>query len=102
MTATASNLAAAPAISYDARMLTGGQIRAARVFLRWSAKDLASAAGVGVATIHRAEATDDVPNLQTRTLMRVQRALETAGIQLIDEGSHSADGGPGVRFRSKE
>jgi DNA-binding transcriptional regulator YiaG len=99
MTATASNLAAAPAISYDARMLTGGQIRAARVFLRWSAKDLAAAAEVGVATIHRAEGTDDVPNLQTRTLMRIQQALERAGIQLIDEGPYQGDGGPGVRLR---
>jgi transcriptional regulator with XRE-family HTH domain len=99
MTAANSHLATQPAISHDPRMLTGGQIRAARTFLRWSAKDLAAAADVGIATIHRAEATDDVPNLQTRTLIRVQQALEKAGIQLIDDGAVSQSGGPGVRLR---
>lgn len=99
MAETNANLATQPAISHDPRMLTGRQIAAARVFLRWSAKDLATASGVGVATIHRAESVDDVPNLQVRTLKRIQGALETAGIKLIDEGPHTSDGGPGVRLK---
>jgi len=100
MVATNVDLATQPAISQDPRMLTGRQIAAARAFLRWSAKDLASASGVGIATIHRAEGVDDVPNLQVRTLKRIQGALEAAGIQLIDEGPYTGDGGPGVRLRS--
>lgn len=98
MTATASNGANQPAISHDPRMLTGGQIRAARSFLRWSAKDLCERAGVGIATVHRAEAVDGVPNLQVRTLQKLQAALETGGIQVIDEGPYTGSGGPGVRL----
>ncbi len=76
-------------------MLTGGQIRAARAFLRWSSLDLAQNAGVGIQTIKRFEATDGVPPSRSSTLMDVQAALEKAGIEFI--GSH--DDSPGIRIR---
>jgi transcriptional regulator with XRE-family HTH domain len=77
-------------------VLTGGQIRAARAFLRWSSLDLAQNAGVGIQTIKRFEATDGVPPSRSSTLMDVQTALEKAGIEFI--GAH--DDSPGIRIRT--
>lgn len=82
----------------DARMMTGAQIRAARSFLRWTTRDLADKAGVGIATVHRAEACDDIPPLGARTLARLQAALEGGGVILIDRGETSPPAGSGVRL----
>ena len=76
-------------------MLTGGQIRAARAALRWSAQELADAAKVGVQTIKRFEAVDGVPPSRSSTLLDVQHALEAAGIEFIG----TPDDGPGIRLR---
>jgi hypothetical protein len=56
--------------------------------------DLAAAASVGVATIRRAEAEDDVPSTTTANRKAIQSALEAAGIEFIPENG----GGPGVRL----
>lgn len=79
-------------------MLTGNQIRAGRALLRWSTSHLAERAEVGIATIHRAEAGDDVPSMNVKTLSKIKQALETAGVEFLD-GSYSGNGGPGVRLR---
>jgi transcriptional regulator with XRE-family HTH domain len=71
--------------------ITGGQIRAARAFLRWSAEDLASRSRLGVATIRRAEAQDGVVSLTSA----IRHAFESAGVQFIPENG----GGVGVRLR---
>lgn len=77
-------------------MITGAQIRMARAYLRWSAQELARQAGVGISTVQRMEAQDDVPSASTRNLSAVQRALEAAGIVFVD-----ANGlGPGVRLKN--
>jgi hypothetical protein len=76
-------------------MLTGAQIRMARGYLRWSVKDLAHASGVSAATIKRMEETDLVPKAFVGNLMKLRRAIEDAGIELIPENG----GGPGVRLR---
>ena len=76
-------------------MITGGQIRAARALLRWSAQDLADSAGVGIQTIKRFEAVDGVPPSRSATLLDVQSALVAAGVEFIG----SPEDAPGVRLR---
>lgn len=78
--------------------LTGAQIRAARALLKWSAADLARQSTLGVNTIRRAEAADDETSLTAANRIAMRRALETAGIEFIDENG----GGPGVRLRKRQ
>ncbi len=78
--------------------LTGAQIRSARALLRWSAQDLAKHSSLGVNTIRRAEATDDATSLTTANDLAIRRALESAGVEFIDENG----GGPGVRLRKRQ
>ena len=75
--------------------LTSGQIRAARAFLRWRAKDLARESAVGVATIRRAELTEAETSMTAPNDLSIRRALEAAGVEFIDGNG----GGPGVRLR---
>ena len=75
--------------------LTSAQIRAARALVRWRAQDLARESSVGVATIRRAELTDDETSMTAANDLAVRRALEAAGVEFIDENG----GGPGVRLR---
>jgi transcriptional regulator with XRE-family HTH domain len=84
-----------PASTPHPAPLASGQIRAARALLRWSAEDLARASAVGVATIRRAELTDDETALTAANDLAIRRALEAAGVEFIDGGG----GGPGARFR---
>jgi hypothetical protein len=77
------------------KALTSGQIRAARAFLRWRAEDLARESAVGVATIRRAELAENETSMTAVNDLAVRRALETAGVEFIDENG----GGPGVRLR---
>jgi hypothetical protein len=78
--------------------ISSAQMRAARALLRWSALDLATASKVGVATIRRVEVVDgEIPaTLPNEAALR--RALETAGIEFIDNNG----GGEGVRFRKSQ
>jgi transcriptional regulator with XRE-family HTH domain len=75
--------------------LTSSQIRAARALLRWSAEDLARQTLLSVATIRRAELTEGSTSMTATNDLAVRRALETAGVEFIDENG----GGPGVRLR---
>ena len=84
--------------SYEANKITGTQLRAARAMIRWSAKDLAKAAGIGVATVSRAEVEDGTPSITNANLRAMQLALETAGIEFIPENG----GGAGVRLKKPE
>ena len=77
--------------------LTSQQIRAARALLRWRAQDLARASAVGVATIRRAELAEKETSMTTPNDIAVRRALESAGVEFIDENG----GGPGVRLRKR-
>lgn len=54
------------------------QCRAARVWLGWTAKELATKAGVGEATVKRFEAGCDI---RYSSADKMQRALERAGIE---------------------
>ena len=82
--------------SHDDDKITGAQIRAARALIRWSAKELALAAGVGVATISRAEVEAGKTTLTAANLKAIRSALEAAGIEFLPQNG----GGVGVRFRS--
>jgi transcriptional regulator with XRE-family HTH domain len=79
------------------RPLISAQIRAARALLRWSAEDLARHSVLSVATIRRAELTDDETSMTAANDLAVRRALEAAGVEFIDENG----GGPGVRLRQR-
>ena len=77
--------------------LTSDQIRAARALVRWSAVDLAREASLGLATIRRAELSENCTSMTTANDLAVRRALEAAGVEFIDENG----GGPGVRLRKR-
>jgi hypothetical protein len=74
--------------------MTGGQIRAARALLRWTADTLAEHSRVGVATIKRAEGVDGEVRMTAANVEAVRRAFEAAGIRFIPENG----GGAGVRL----
>ena len=85
-------------IKRDRQVITGGQIRAARAFLRWTIKDVASASGVSVPTVHRFEQEDGVPPSRSQTLMDLKRAFEEAGVEFIG----TPDENPGVRLKTQK
>ena len=76
-------------------MITPTQIRMARAALRWTAEQLADAAGVSWATIQRMENAERSP--RGKSTEAVQHALESAGIVFIGADE---DGGPGVRLKT--
>jgi hypothetical protein len=73
-------------------LITGGQLRAARALLRWSAEDLADRSKIGVATVRRAEASDRTPSITEANLDALRRALEGAGVEFTNGGQ------PGVKL----
>jgi ribosome-binding protein aMBF1 (putative translation factor) len=77
------------------KSLTSAQIRAARALVRWSAEDLAKEAALGLATIRRAENADAETSMTNANDLAVRRALESAGVEFIDENG----GGAGVRLK---
>jgi hypothetical protein len=77
------------------RRISSAQLRAARALLRWSALELAEASKVGVATIRRVEVVDGEIPVTLANEAALRRALESAGVEFIDENG----GGPGVRLK---
>jgi hypothetical protein len=82
-----------------AKPLTSAQIRAARALLRWSAEDLAERSLLSVATVRRAELTEEATSMTAANDLAVRRTLEAAGVIFIDE---NGDAGPGVRLRKPQ
>ena len=78
-------------------MLTIEQLRAARGLLGWSQSKLAVRAGLSLPTVKRVEA-DLGPRVSDEARNKLQRALEAAGVEFIDENG----GGPGVRLRKRQ
>ena len=68
----------------------------ARALLRLTAAQLARMAGVAASTIARCEAVDNIPPVSVRTLEKIRRALEGAGIEFL-----AGNNGPGVRLRRR-
>jgi transcriptional regulator with XRE-family HTH domain len=77
------------------KAVLGVQIRAARALLRWPASDLARESGVGLSTIHRAEAANGETAMTFANADAIRRALENAGVTLIEEDV----AGPGARLK---
>ena len=81
-------------------MITAKQMKAARALLGLDQQALAQAAGVSLPTIRRMEASADNVRANVDTLVKVVQALEQAGLELIAQGTASAQGGRGVRLRT--
>jgi predicted transcriptional regulator len=73
------------------------QVKAARALLAWSQEQLANVADISIPTIKRLEAQDGPLGGRNETGTRIRRALESAGVEFIEENG----GGPGVRLRKR-
>jgi transcriptional regulator with XRE-family HTH domain len=82
-------------------MITAAQLRAARALLGMDQRALAEASGLSLPTIQRMEASEDVIRGQVESLMKLIGALETAGVELINQGAVSDGGGRGVRLKAR-
>ena len=71
------------------------QIRMARAAVGWGVRELAEKAGITANTVTRIENGADA---KQSTIERLQRALEAAGVEFINENG----GGPGVRLRKRQ
>jgi transcriptional regulator with XRE-family HTH domain len=76
------------------RMKTIDQLRAARGLLGWSQSELAERAGLSLPTVKRLEGGFG-PRVSDDAQIKLQKAIESAGIEFIDENG----GGLGVRFK---
>jgi transcriptional regulator with XRE-family HTH domain len=74
-------------------------MRAARALLGIDQKKLAEMSGVSLPTIQRMEASDGNVRGIVDSLTKVVGALQTAGVELINEHVRSESGGRGVRMR---
>ena len=70
------------------------QLRAARALLGWSQSELAARAGLSLPTVKRLEGAFG-PRVSDDAQIKMQKAIEAAGIEFIEENG----GGLGVRFR---
>jgi ribosome-binding protein aMBF1 (putative translation factor) len=68
-------------------MMSPEQCRAARAWLGWSQQELAQRARVGVSTVKDFERGDRKPMVNNLEAMR--RAIEAAGVVLIEEDGRS-------------
>jgi transcriptional regulator with XRE-family HTH domain len=79
-------------------MITADQMRAARALLQVDQRQLAELSGLSPPTIQRMEASEGVIRGNIESLSKLISALNAAGIELINEGAVSQDGGRGVRL----
>ena len=75
-------------------MFSPSQIRAARALVGWSQTQVATAAGLSIPTVKRAEADGGI-RVSEEALVAIACALKKAGVEFIAENG----GGPGVRLR---
>jgi predicted transcriptional regulator len=78
-------------------MLTIAQLRGARGLLGWSQSMLAARAGLSLPTVKRVEAGLG-PRVSDEARNKLRRALESGGVEFIDENG----GGLGVRLRKRQ
>jgi DNA-binding XRE family transcriptional regulator len=72
------------------------QTRAARALLGWSQGKLARVAGIGLTTLQRIEQREGVVKGNFSTALKIQKALEAAGILFTDDEA----GEIGVRLKT--
>jgi len=76
--------------------MSRAQCRAARALVGWSMEAAARCAGLSLSTIADFESGRRMPH--ARNLAALRAALESAGVQFIDDGEASPSGGSGVRI----
>ena len=74
--------------------LTGGQVRAARGFLQWTAVQLAERSQVSLSTVRRVEDAEGVPVITRANMEAIRRALEAGGIEFAPDGGVRLKGAP--------
>ena len=79
-------------------MRYSAQIRAARALLGWSQDKLARTAGVGLTTLQRIEQNEGIVKGNFSTALKIQKALEQAGILFTDDEA----GEIGVRLQTEK
>jgi transcriptional regulator with XRE-family HTH domain len=79
-------------------MITNAQLRAARGLLGWSQARLAEGSGLGIATVKRMEGERGPLRSSAENVLKVQHALENAGVIFIDADEE----GPGVRLKAEK
>ena len=79
-------------------MRYSAQIQAARALLGLRQDELAKAAGIGLATLQRIEQREGFVQANFSTVLKIQHALERAGIVFFDEDETA---GIGVRLKKK-
>jgi transcriptional regulator with XRE-family HTH domain len=82
-------------------LITAFQLKAARALVGMEQRALAEASGVSLPTIQRMEASKGTVRGVIESLVKVMAALETAGVEFINEGASSSGGGRGVRLRKR-
>ena len=83
-------------LAYRTRMITRGQIRAARGLLDWTQAELAKAAGLSEVAVKNLERGRTDPCVSTLTA--IQEAFDRAGLVFLDPGD-TRNGGSGVRLK---
>ena len=78
-------------------MRYSSQIRSARALLGWSQDKLARLAGIGLTTLQRVEQNEGLVKGNFSTILKIQKALEEAGISFMDNEA----GEIGVHLRTK-
>ena len=81
-------------------MVTGAQMKAARALLNLDQRELAEISQLSLPTIQRMEASEGTVRGNVESLVKVIDALHDAGVDLINEGAVSENGGRGVRLRA--
>ena len=71
------------------------QIQAARVLLGLTQQELARRASIGIGTLKRIEAAREQLVGTAKSMSKIQRALESAGVIFVDQDELH---GPGVRL----
>ena len=79
------------------QLITTRQVKAARALLGWSQADLAEHSGVSEPTVARLESMDGKLGGREDTAEKIRTAIESAGVEFIDENG----GGRGVRLRKR-
>jgi transcriptional regulator with XRE-family HTH domain len=78
-------------------LFSPSQIRAARALIGWSQTDVASAAGLSIPTVKRAEADGGI-RVSEDAVVAIANVLRKAGVEFIAENG----GGPGVRLKKPQ
>ena len=80
-------------------MITSSQMKAARVILGLDQKELAVLSGLSLPTIQRMEASKGVVKGNIDTLVKLVKAFEGKGVELIAENAPTMGLGRGVRLK---